>query len=132
MRPHLLEQVPSLFCREGLHQVLLRRCQNPLESNDEKVSDEVGVDTFGSSAHVVLLEARDPRADGGFDLSLRLHDDLERPLRVPWEARRSDDLRVATGEGDFLGRGYQKPMLNSLAFLFSSPTMTLETKSSDD
>ena len=30
----------------------------------------MGVDGFGASAHVILLEAADCFADGGFDLSL--------------------------------------------------------------
>jgi hypothetical protein len=52
--------------------------QDALEADHEEVDDRVGVDVLGPPAHVLLLEARDPLADGGLDLPLRFHGDLER------------------------------------------------------
>jgi hypothetical protein len=40
----------------------------------QEIAEEVGVDVLRSPAHVVLLEATDSLADGGFDLSLGSHD----------------------------------------------------------
>ena len=82
MGPHLFEQVPPLLGRERLDQLLFGRGQDALEADHEQIADQVGVDVLGSPAHVFLLEAADPFADGGFDFSLRFHSDLERVLSL--------------------------------------------------
>jgi hypothetical protein len=101
----LLEQVPPLLGRQGLDQLLFGRRQNPLEADHEQVADQVGVDVLGPPAHVVLLEARDPFADGRFDLSQRFHGVLDSP--EVWR------------------RCYQIPGANgiALAFFFTGCTM---------
>src|SRR5690242_9831618 len=73
MGAHLLEQVSPLLGRQRLDQLLLGRGQDALEADDEEFADQVGVDLLGTPAHVFLLEIAHPLADGGFDLSLRLH-----------------------------------------------------------
>jgi hypothetical protein len=73
MGPYLLQQVPPLFGRERLDQVLLGGGQNALETHDEEIPQQMGVDVLGPPAHVILLEAADSFADGGFDLSLGSH-----------------------------------------------------------
>ena len=40
-----------------------------LKSDDEEIAEQMGVDVLGASAHVILLEAANRLADGGFDLS---------------------------------------------------------------
>lgn len=73
MGPYLLEQFPALLCREGLTQVLFCRSQYTQKADQEQISDQVGANALGTSAHVILLETADPVADGGFDFSLSLH-----------------------------------------------------------
>jgi hypothetical protein len=73
MGPYLLQQVPPLFGRERLDQVLLGGGQNALEMHNEEISQQMGVEVLGASAHVNLLEATNPLADAGFDLSLGSH-----------------------------------------------------------
>ena len=72
VRTCLSRSLPFLG-RERLDQVLLGRGQDALEADDEQIADQVGADVLGSPAHVVLLEAADPFANGGFDFSLRFH-----------------------------------------------------------
>ena len=66
----MLEQISTLLRGERLDQLLLGGSQDALKAHDEQIADQVGVDVFGSPAHVFLLEATDPVADGGFDFSL--------------------------------------------------------------
>jgi hypothetical protein len=47
--------------------------QDPMKANDEEIAKQVGVDVLGTPTHVILLEATDSLADGGFDLSLGSH-----------------------------------------------------------
>ena len=47
--------------------------KTPLKTDDEKIAEQVGVDVLGAPAHVILLEATDSFADGGFDLSVGFH-----------------------------------------------------------
>jgi hypothetical protein len=76
MGPYLLQQVPPLFGGKRLDQVLLGCGQNALETNDEEIPQQVGVDVLGASAHVILLEVTDPLANGSFDLSVGFHGDF--------------------------------------------------------
>jgi hypothetical protein len=81
---YLLEQVPPVLGRERLDQVLFGGGQDALEADHEEIADPVRADVLGSRAHIFLLEARDPVADGGLDLPLRLHGDSQGdpPLRL--------------------------------------------------
>ena len=76
MGPHLLEQVPPLLGRKRLDQMLFGRGQHALKADHEEIAEQVGVNVLGSPAHVVLLEATDSFANGGFDFSLGLHGNL--------------------------------------------------------
>jgi hypothetical protein len=76
MGPNLLEQVPPLFGRERLDQLLLGCGQNTLKTHDEEIAEQVGVEVLGASAHVILLETANPFADSGFDLSPDSHGDF--------------------------------------------------------
>ena len=80
----------------------LTRCfsaavNTPSRRTTMKISEQVGMNVLGAAAHVILLETSDPLADGGFDLSLRLHRILQRvqflfggPHRDSPRARRGD------------------------------------------
>jgi hypothetical protein len=87
MGPHLLEKVPPLIGRQRLHQVLFSRGQNAREADRDEVADEVRVNVLGPSAHVVLFEAVDRLADGGFELTLGFHA-APRYVAVPISALR--------------------------------------------
>lgn len=69
----LFEQISPLFRNERLDQVLFGGGQHATQSNEEHVAKQVGLNILRATAHVFLLEARDPLADGGFDFSLRFH-----------------------------------------------------------
>jgi hypothetical protein len=89
MGPYLFEQVPALFGGEGLHQVLFGRCQDALEADNEEIPEQVGVNVFGTAAHVILLKAAHPLADGCFYFTLCFHaalDDVATliPGPAPW------------------------------------------------
>jgi hypothetical protein len=73
MGAHLLEQVPAFLGWERLDQVLLGGSQNALETNDNQVADQVGMNVLGTSAHVLLLEVAHPLRNGTFDFALSLH-----------------------------------------------------------
>jgi hypothetical protein len=73
MGPDLLEEVFALFGRQRLDQMPFRRSQYSLQADDEQIADHVRVHVFGAAAHVLLLKATDPVADGGFDFTLSLH-----------------------------------------------------------
>src|SRR5438045_1966174 len=73
MGPHLLEKIPSLLRRQGLHEVLFRRGQDTLKTDHQQIIDQVRVNVLGPAPHVILLEAAKPLADGCFDLSLAFH-----------------------------------------------------------
>ena len=65
--------------------MLLGSRQNALQADHEEVAEQVGANVLGPPAHVVLLETRDPRTDGGFDLSDGFH---SRFLRAePYDCR---------------------------------------------
>jgi len=97
MSPHLLQEVSALLAREGRDQVLFGGSQDALEPDHEKLADEVGVDVLGPPAHVLLFKAADPCTDGGFDLSLRFHNDLER-ARIPRQRSGTPRLIITGGE----------------------------------
>ena len=44
MGPHLLEQVPPLFGRKRLDQMLFGRGQDALKADHEEIAEQVGVD----------------------------------------------------------------------------------------
>ena len=73
MGSYLLQQVSSLFGGKLLDQVLFGCGQNPRKADDQEIAKQVGVDVLWASAHVILLEATNSLADGGFDLSLGSH-----------------------------------------------------------
>ena len=77
LRSNLLEQIPSSLRRKRLGQLPFGRSQHALEADDEEIANQMGVNVFRSSPHVLLLEAADPVANGGFDFSLRFHNDLD-------------------------------------------------------
>ena len=77
MGPDLLEQVSPLLGRERLDQMLLGRRQDALEPDHDQIIDQVRADVFGSATHVFLLEPAHSLADGGLDLTLRFHGDLQ-------------------------------------------------------
>ena len=73
MGPHLFQQVPAFFGRKRLDQVLLGGGQDALKTHDDEITEKVGADVLGATAHVILLEAADPLANGRFDLSVGFH-----------------------------------------------------------
>ena len=76
MGPYLLEQVPPLFGGKRPDQVLLGCGQNALETHDQEIAEQVGVNVLGAPTHVILLEATDSFTNGGFDLSLCSHGNI--------------------------------------------------------
>ena len=85
-----------------LDQLLFGRGQDALEADHEEIADQVGVNVLGAAAHVFLLEAADPFADGGFDFSLRLHANLEGtfiPLGIDPSERRATGITRTALEG---------------------------------
>ena len=58
---------------ERLDQLLFGGGQHAVKANHEQITDQVGLDILGATAHVFLLKTRDPLADRGFDFSLRFH-----------------------------------------------------------
>src|SRR5436190_1573967 len=53
------------------------RGQHALEADNEQIAKQVGVNVLGPTAHVFLLEAGHPFADGGLDFSLAFHGEFE-------------------------------------------------------
>jgi len=70
---HLLLEIASLLGLVRLGQMLFRRSQNPLEPDQQQITDQVGVDVLGAAAHALLRKTGHPLADGRFDFSRRLH-----------------------------------------------------------
>ena len=82
-------------------QLLFCHGQDPFESDDEKIADQIGVNILGPATHVLLFEARDSFAHGGFDFSLSLHTHLAR-ARIPsfifrWQFARLRDKTWENG-----------------------------------
>jgi hypothetical protein len=77
MSAYLFEQVSPLVGRLRLHQVLFCGSQDPLEAGKDNIVDQVGADLLWPPAHVFLLKAADPFADGSFDFPLCSHGNLE-------------------------------------------------------
>jgi hypothetical protein len=73
--PDLLEQLPPFLGRERLDQLLFGGGQHALKADHEEITEQVGVDVLGTPAHVVLLEATDSFANGGFEFSPCSHSD---------------------------------------------------------
>ena len=57
---------------EQLSQALFRRCQNALETDQQKIANQVGANVFWAPPHVVLLMTTNGTANGGFDLTLTI------------------------------------------------------------
>jgi hypothetical protein len=68
--PHLLEQIPAFFSGQRADEMLLGRGEHSLQAHDEQIADQVRSNVLGPAAHVLLLEARNPIADRGFDFAL--------------------------------------------------------------
>jgi len=69
-----------------------------VKTDHEKVPDQVGVDILGPAAHVLLLKATEPVADGGFDFSSGSHRNLERGATFELNAH-ADDSGGAGAKG---------------------------------
>jgi hypothetical protein len=99
--------------------MLFGRSQDALKADHEEIAEQVRADVLGSPAHVFLLEAVDPFADGGLDLSLCFHGALAR-LPFPDHVAVEEDLPRATEPGSpVLGPAsptYKKAEDISLAF----------------
>jgi hypothetical protein len=57
--------------------LLFGHCQDALEADHEEIAEQVRANVLGRAAHVLLLEAREPLADGSLDLTERLYGDRE-------------------------------------------------------
>jgi len=53
--------------------LLLGGGQHALQADHKEIAQQVGVNILGTSAHVFLLETRNSRANGGFNLSMGFH-----------------------------------------------------------
>ena len=73
---HLFEQVSALPGRKCLDEMLFCRGQNTVEADHQQVAEQVSMNVFWTTAHVLLLESRYPFANSGFDFSLGFHCDL--------------------------------------------------------
>jgi hypothetical protein len=78
--------------------VLFGRGQHARQADHDQMIEHVGLNVLGSPAHVVLLEATDPLADGGFDFSLRFQSNLNRLANwvVSWENNRTSSQAQVT------------------------------------
>ena len=59
--------------RKRLDQLLFGRGQNPLEADDEEITEQVGVNVLGTPAHIVLLKATNSFANSSFEFSQCSH-----------------------------------------------------------
>ena len=73
MGANLLEQISASFGREHFDQLLLGIGQDALKADQHTVANQVRMNVLRPAAHVLLLEARDPITNGGFDFSLGFH-----------------------------------------------------------
>src|SRR5205814_1594757 len=89
MVPHLLEKVSTLLSGQRLDQLLLGSGQDALKAHYEQIADQVGVNIFGPPAHVFLLEASHPVADGGLNFALGFHADIE---WLTWRPRETKSI----------------------------------------
>ena len=71
--PNFLEQVTALLARQRFYEVLLGSGQNAPKSNHQQIIYEVGIDGFGTTAHVFLLKATHAFTYGGFNFARSLH-----------------------------------------------------------
>ena len=76
MGPYLFEQVPPIRGRDRLDQLLFSHGQHALEADHKEITDQVGVNVPGSTAHVLQLKASHEFANGGFDLAPCFHRNL--------------------------------------------------------
>ena len=95
MGAYLFEQVASFIGRHGLDQVLLRGGQDALESDHQKIPEQVDVNVLGAPAHVFLFKVADAFANGRFNLALCFHKKLEyaiissgRPGLTDWDKKK--------------------------------------------
>lgn len=51
--------------------------QNARQADHEEITDQMRTDGLRFPAHVFLFEPGRPDGDGGFDVTLRFHDDLD-------------------------------------------------------
>jgi hypothetical protein len=65
----LFQEISPVLGLERLYQMLFGGGQNPLEPDHEQITDQVGADVLGATAHALLHKAAHPLADGGFDFS---------------------------------------------------------------
>jgi hypothetical protein len=72
----------------------------PLRRTTEEITNQMGVNVFGSAPHVFLFEARDSFTDGRFDFTLRLQGTLRRaPLWIDESPFRDDLDRLGSLPG---------------------------------
>jgi hypothetical protein len=53
--------------------MLLGGGQDALKTHDDEITEKVGANILRTPAHVILLEAADPFANGRFDFSVCFH-----------------------------------------------------------
>ena len=53
--------------------MLFRVRQDAAKADEHKITNEVRMDVLGATAHEFLLKARDPLADGSFNLAPCFH-----------------------------------------------------------
>ena len=53
--------------------MLFGRGQHALKADHEEIIEQVGINIFWATAHVILLEATDSFANGGFNFTLGFH-----------------------------------------------------------
>jgi hypothetical protein len=81
MGAYLLEQIPPFLGRQRLDQLLFSGGQNAFKADHEEITEEMGVNTLGTPAHVVLLKMTNSFRNSGFDLSQCSHRDAhQHPL----------------------------------------------------
>ena len=115
-------QVRPLFRGKRFDEMLLRGRQHALKADHQQIVDQMGMNALGSATHVILLEATDPLADRGFNLSLRFHGDLERAwIPVCRSGRaiscRRNWSRYLTGNGENIGTKRAIVTQSGLCFL---------------
>lgn len=70
MGAYLLEEIAAFFRGHGPDEVLFGGGEHPLQSHNEKISQQMRLDIFRPPAHVFLLKTIDSCAHGGFDFAL--------------------------------------------------------------
>ena len=73
LRTDRLSRSLPLLSWQCLDQLLFSSSQNAPEADNEEITDQVGVNFLGASAHEFLFKATDAFANGGLDFSQCLH-----------------------------------------------------------